>query len=83
MCDIEDTVNEWFDKQYYERICTDSLKKHVKHQIDDFLVSLEEQFTITHVEVGGIDFSVWKIYLKGLTVEKLKNKSKYYPDINV
>lgn len=31
VCDIEDTVNEWFDKQYYERICTDSLKKHVKH----------------------------------------------------
>lgn len=38
VCDVEDTVCEWFDKQFYERICTDSLKQHVKHQIDDFLV---------------------------------------------
>lgn len=46
------------------------------------MVSLQEQFTVTHVEVGGIDFSVWKIFLKALKVDKLNNKVKTYPDIN-
>ena len=31
--------------------------------------------------MGGIDFSVWKIYLKGLY--KCNDESKYYQDINV
>ncbi len=37
---------------------------------------------MTHVEVGGIDFSVWKIFLKGQKNEKFNNKSKYYKDID-
>lgn len=35
-----------------------------------------------HVEVGGIDFSVWKIFLKAL-YRPLTTESKYYSDINV
>jgi hypothetical protein len=31
VCDIEDTVCEWFDKKYYESICQASLKTHIKH----------------------------------------------------
>lgn len=40
VCDIEDTVVEWFKKQHYEQICTNSLKDHIKRQLDDFLVLL-------------------------------------------
>lgn len=46
------------------------------------MVSLQDQFTVTHVDVGGIDFSVWKIFLKALKVDKLNGKVKNYPDIN-
>jgi len=31
VCDVEDTVCEWFDKTYYETVATDCLKMHVKH----------------------------------------------------
>lgn len=31
VCDVEDTVCEWFDKTYYEMVATDCLKMHVKH----------------------------------------------------
>ena len=31
VCDVEDAVNEWFDKRYYEMIATDCLKQHIKH----------------------------------------------------
>jgi len=39
----------------------DSLKTHIRRQIDDFLLQLAQQFKIERVDVGGIDFSVWKI----------------------
>jgi hypothetical protein len=80
VCDVEDTVCEWFDKKYHEAICQDSLKSHIRRQIDDMLGQLKGQFSINHVEVGGIDFSVWKIFLEAL---KAETKSQVYPDINV
>jgi len=82
VCDVEDTVGEWFQKQYYERICTDSLKDHIRRQIDDFLLLLQGQFKIDEVEVGGIDFSVWKIYLKAKLNPPIKD-TRTYNDINV
>ena len=66
VCELEDTVNEWFDKEVYQQICMNSMKAHIVRHIDDFLVNLSQQFQITYIEVGGIDFSVWKIHLKAL-----------------
>ena len=63
-------------------VATDCLKQHIKHQIDDFLVQLQDQFRIEFVEVGGIDFSVWKIYLKALWSPKTLKKVTY-KDINL
>jgi len=63
VCDVEDTVVEWFDKSVHQQICQDSLKDHLRRQIDDFLLQLEKQFDTVWIEVGGIDFSVWKIHL--------------------
>ena len=42
VCDVEDTVNEWFDKKFYMQVGTECLKMHVKHQIDDFLTQLSD-----------------------------------------
>ena len=30
VCEVEDTVIEWFDMEHYEAVCTDSLKQHIK-----------------------------------------------------
>jgi len=57
-------VIEWYGKDVFESICTDSLKQHLKRQIDGFINQLKMQFTIVNVEVGGIDFSVWRICLR-------------------
>jgi hypothetical protein len=62
-------------------VCTESLTQHIKHQIDDFLDSLSKQFKVEQVEVGGIDFSVWKIYLRALY--KCGEESVDYPEINM
>jgi len=35
---MEDTVVEWFDKEYYKQICMNSMKAHVVRQIDDLLL---------------------------------------------
>jgi hypothetical protein len=37
VCEVEDTVEEWFEKQFYDSICQKSLKIHVTRQIDGFL----------------------------------------------
>jgi hypothetical protein len=37
VCEVEDFVEEWFDKQCYESVSQDSLKQHVRRQIDGFL----------------------------------------------
>ena len=56
MCDVEDTIVEWFNEQY---VCVRSLRSHIVRKVDtsQFL----DQFEIIKEEVGGIDFSVWKI----------------------
>ena len=66
VCEVEDTVIEWFNKDVSNDICQTSLTDHLSRQVDEFLNQLREQFKITLVEVGGIDFSVWKIYLQAL-----------------
>lgn len=63
MCDVEDTVEDWFDKDHYEAMTRRGLKDHIKHHIDDFMVKLSKQFKVEKVLVGGVDYSVWKIYL--------------------
>lgn len=60
----------------------DSLKDHIRRQIDDFLLLLQQQFTIDLVEVGGIDFSVWKIYLRACLYPK-RQSSFTYEDANI
>ena len=66
VCDLEDTICEWFGKDYYEKVSTEALQSHIRHQIDDLITKLELQFKIEHIDVGGIDFSVWKICCKAL-----------------
>ena len=61
VCDLEDQIGEWFGKEFYQTVSTEALKRHVRHQIDDLLVQLQRQFSIQSVDVGGIDYSVWKI----------------------
>jgi hypothetical protein len=38
VCEMEDTVVEWFDKDVYPQICMNSMKAHIVRQIDDFLL---------------------------------------------
>lgn len=80
---MEDTVVEWFDKEVYKQICMNSMKAHIVRQIDDFLLSLSNQFQVVFVEVGGIDFSVWKIHLKALHNPVCGDEIVFYPDINI
>lgn len=40
VCEMEDTVVEWFDKEVYPQICMNSMKAHIVRQIDDFLLQL-------------------------------------------
>jgi len=59
------------------------LKDHLKRQIEDFLVSLERQFDTMQIEVGGIDFSVWKIHLQARSYPDCCDKFIFYPDLNI
>ncbi len=63
MCDVEDIVEDWFDKDHYEAMTRRGFKDDIKHRVDNFLVKLSKQFKVERVSVGGVDFSVWKIYL--------------------
>lgn len=83
VCEMEDTVVEWFDKEVYKQICMNSMKAHIVRQIDDFLQQLSQQFQIVFVEVGGIDFSVWKIHLKALSSPAVNDKVVFYHDLNI
>ena len=83
VCEVEDTVVEWFDKSVHEQICQKSLTDHLKRQIDDFLLMLEKQFKTVCIEVGGIDFSVWKIHLKALNFPEVGNASVFYSDLGL
>ena len=81
VCDLEDTVNEWFDKEYLYEVGPVSLTQHIKRHIDDLLAQLRRQFRVCRVEVGGIDFSVWKVYLKALD-SGATNESVFYTELN-
>ena len=56
VCEVEDTVVEWFNEEY---VRVNSLKSHIKRKLD--IKQFEDQFEILKVEIGGIDFSVWKV----------------------
>jgi len=45
------------------------------------MVQLQRQFDIIQVEVGGTDFSVWKIYLRASLKPQISDTKKY-SDIN-
>lgn len=59
VCDLEDAVVEWFEFEY---IRTNSLASHIKRTLDT--TQFEEQFIVHQIEVGGIDFSVWRVKLE-------------------
>ena len=44
---------------------------------------LEKQFRTVRIEVGGIDFSVWKIHLKALHFPEVGNTAVLYPDLGL
>ena len=76
VCEVEDTIVEWFNEEY---VSTFSLKSHIKRGID--IENYVEQFEITKEEVGGIDFSVWKIQMKAKF--NCSSEVKYYRDLNM
>ena len=55
VCEVEDTVVEWFDYEYLQN------KAHLKRVLD--IDKFKLQFNVKAVEVGGIDFSVWRVTL--------------------
>ena len=83
VCEVEDTVVEWFERSVHQQICQKSLKDHLKRQIDDFLTQLDRQFDTRWIEVGGIDFSVWKIHLVAKTFPEVGDKAVMYNDLNI
>ncbi len=56
VCEVEDTVLEWYDEAYVK---VKSLKQHIVRRPN--LEIFKAQFDINKAEVGGLDFSVWKI----------------------
>eukprot|EP00347_Sterkiella_histriomuscorum_P020090 403339144 len=76
VCEVEDTVLEWFNEPYAR---THSLRSHIKRIFD--ANQFKEQFEVQNVEVGGIDFSVWKVQLKALNKPLLPYK--YYNELNL
>jgi hypothetical protein len=57
VCEVEDTVVEWYSYTPEH----ESLAMHLKRDIN--IHQYSDQFNIYSVEVGGIDFSVWKVTL--------------------
>lgn len=66
---MEDSVVEWFDYNY---ATAQSLLSHIKRPLD--VSQFSKQFDIESVEVGGIDFSVWKVKLIAHKVEEEEAK---------
>jgi hypothetical protein len=76
VCEVEETVVEWFQEAYVQ---TNSLKKHIVRKVK--LAEFQEQFEILNAEVGGIDFSVWKVLMK---VKKCRESSyRFYKELNM
>ena len=48
-----------------EAVCTNAMLDHQGNteRVDSLLKKLKKQFDIQKVEVGGMDFFSWKIYL--------------------
>ncbi|CDW85380.1 UNKNOWN [Stylonychia lemnae] len=76
VCEVEDTVVEWFTEP---NIKTKSLKQHIRRKLDTEQFS--KQFDISKVEVGGIDFSVWKVQLRAK--KNPLQEYKFYKDLNM
>ena len=77
---MEDTVVEWFD---YTCVSNESLLKHLRRYLDFHAFS--SQFKFHSIEVGGIDFSVWRLHLEALKIDLAKEKtsfSQFYSDLN-
>ena len=55
----------------------------MKRKIDKFLILLEKQFDTVRIEVGGVDFSVWKIHLRAKYYPEVGDTSINYTDLNL
>jgi len=76
VCEVEDTVVEWFLEEYARAF---SLRQHIQRKVD--LNQFKDQFNVVKVEIGGIDFSVWKIQLKAK--RNCLEEVKYYEELRV
>lgn len=76
VCEVEDTVLEWYDEAYVK---VKSLRQHIVRHPD--IEVFKRQFDIVKAEVGGLDFSVWKILLKARKNPSVKEQ--YYPEMNI
>lgn len=43
---------------------------------------LSKQFNTVQIEVGGIDFSVWKVHLQAKSYPETNDEAIFYPDLN-
>ena len=59
MCEVEDTVSEWVPLPY---IREHSLTSHLKRPLD--IDTFKPSFEVGKVELGGIDFGVWRVGLR-------------------
>ncbi len=76
VCEAEDTIIEWFLEPYVRDY---SLRSHIKRRLD--VRQFEDQFEILNVQVGGIDFSVWKVNLRAL--KNPKREYIFYDELNI
>lgn len=47
------------------------------------MLQLERQFDTVWIEVGGIDFSVWKIHLQAKSHPETGDSAVFYADLNI
>jgi len=63
VCEVEEAVEEWFLKEFFSQTSTKCLKMHVNTDRIDAIIAQFTGFTLKSCEVGGVDFSVWKLQL--------------------
>jgi hypothetical protein len=73
VCEAEDTIVEWFLEPYARE---KSLTQHIKRSFNT--AQFKDQFDVVKVEVGGIDFSVWKVQLRA---KKNASQYRYYYEL--